>query len=189
MQRYLILLFLIVSGSAGLRAQTWVSITAPRGNFSFSFPAATTPLDTLGLLSYNYVLPTDSTICFQVHFMDSVPISANPDLQAMLDTSSTLNTGDTVGEVLNVYAQLFQQFTGGNIEGFTDTTYYSKIRGEDLTILHPDLSGDSTQYFAFTRYFYYNSKFLAFTLTGPQPKLSVLNGYKNQLFASIGISW
>ena len=176
--------------SCGLHAQSWVSISAPRGNFSFSFPAATTPLDTLGLLSYNYVLPTDTTICFQVHFMDSVPISGSPDLQAMLDSAQNLNTGDTIGEVLNVYAQLFQQFTSGTVEGFTDTTYQSRIRGEDLAILHPSLSaGDSTYYFAFTRYYYYNSKFLAFTLTGPQPKLSVLNGYKNQLFASIGINW
>jgi hypothetical protein len=180
----ILLLSMILSD---LHAQTWVSITPPRGNFSFSLPAFTAPLDTLSLLSYNYVLPTDSTISFQVHYMDGVPVAGNTDLQTYLGGAGS---ADTITQVLDVYGSLFQQFTSGTIEGFVDTTYQSRIRGETLTVLHPGLNGDSaTQYFAFTRYYYYNSKFVAFTLMGPQSEVAVLNGYKNQLFSSIALFW
>lgn len=195
MKKIILPVVFLLLGSAYLVAQpVWTSIGSSRGSFSFALPAYVTPLDTLNLLSYTYVPPTDSSICFQVHYMDQVPVSGNPDLQSYLGNTTTSSTApqstDTIATTLNVYAQLFQQFTSGTIEGFDSVSYQSRIRGEELTIRHPDPFGDTTvHYFAFTRYYYYNSRFVAFTVTGPEAELTTLYAYKNQFFSSIGINW
>ena len=83
---------------------------------------------------------------------------------------------------------MYQQTTAGTIEGFVTSDYQPcYIRGKELTIRHPNLSGDDGYYFVFTRYYYWNSKFLTFTITGPEAKLSQIYAYKNQLFDSITI--
>jgi hypothetical protein len=188
-----------------LVAQSWVTINSPRGNFSFSFPTSVPAYDTLSLLSYINILPGDSTISFQVNYIEGVYISGNDELQNYLSvkfginsagstgtssgTSSTTDcTVDSIEAVLTTYAQMYQVTTQGTIEGLVASDYTPcVIRGKELTIRHPNLTGDSGYYFAFTRYFYWGTKFLAFTVSGPEEKLVNIQSYKNQLFSSIVI--
>lgn len=187
----------------------WVTIYSTRGGFSFSFPQNTPAYDTLGLLVYADTLPGDNTISLQVNYISSVSISGNNELRKYLSSHFVMNSPsrilppddggggggggdpcfvDSIEAVLSTYAQMFQSATEGTIEGFVTNDYSPcYIRGKELTIRHPELSGNPGFYFAFTRYFYWNGKFLAFTVTGPEEKLYELNAYKNQLFSSIVI--
>jgi hypothetical protein len=187
----------------------WVTINSSRGGFSFLFPQPTAPYDTLGLLTYSTEIAGDSEVLFQVNFIDSVYISGNEDLNQYIKSRfgnrSTRNTTgrtgpetngqpgncyvDSIEAVLVTYAQTYQTTTQGTIEGFVSSDYFPcKIRGKELTISHPALSGDGdTEYFVFTRYFYWESKFLAFTVFGPKYKLGKLSSYKKLLFESINI--
>lgn len=184
----------------------WVTINSARGNFSFSFPQNVSGYDTLNLLTY-ITTPnnSDSTISFQVNFIDSVYISGNDELQNYLysrfgiNQSGRLPSGDppspppsdpcyvdSIQSILVTYAQMFQFTTQGTIEGFETSDYQPcYIRGKELAVRHPHLSGDGGYYFTFTRYFYWNNKFLAFTVTGPEERLSEIYSYKSQLFTSI----
>lgn len=189
------LLFFFCLIDTSLKAQAnWVTINSSRGNFRFSFPHDAQAKDTLGLLSYFDNLE-DSTVAFQVNLIDSVYISGNDELQNYLSTfrsSAQPNSDpcyvDSIEAVLVTYAQMYQQTTEGTIEGFVTSNYQPCfIRGKELTIRHPNLSGDGGYYFVFTRYYYWNSRFLAFTVTGPEEKLNQLYAYKNQLFDSITI--
>ena len=169
----------------------WTNISSSRGNFSFSFPQAASPYDTLGLLTYITTPIGDSTITFQVNFMDSVYMSGNDEILP-IDRSGSINPnkGDDpcYVDVLPTYANMYQITTEGTIEGFVTSDYSPcHIRGKELTIRHEELSGLGGYYFAFTRYFYWDQKFLAFTVTGPQKKLSEIYSYKNKLFSSISI--
>lgn len=189
----------------------WVTVRSSRGNFSFLFPQYTAPYDTLSLLTYSYVMDPDSTISFQVNFIDSVSITGNDELIQYLftrfdiDNSNKIPISDTgkggggggggggcyvdsIEAVLLTYAQMYQLTTEGSIEGFVASDYTPcYIRGKELTIRHPNMTGDAGYYFSFTRYFYWNSKFLAFTVAGPEEKLADLYSYKNALFNSIAI--
>jgi hypothetical protein len=184
-------------GKFQLIAQSnWTTINSTRGNFQFSFPQNVIPIDTLNLLSY-FTNMEDSTIVFQVNFIDSVYISGNDELQTYLADPARQSSAaqrtlsntcyvDSIETVLVTYAQMYQQTTEGTIEGFVTSDYQPcYIRGKELTIRHPNLSGDEGYNFVFTRYYYWNSKFLAFTVTGPEEKLSQLYAYKNQFFDSI----
>lgn len=194
-----LILYLLCLGSIKLEAQaSWMTVNSSRGNFRFSFPQDAQSNDTLGLLSY-FANGGDSTLALQVNFIDSVSISGNDEMQTYLSTTFGANgtaqqtlSGtspcyvDSIESVLVTYAQMYQQTTAGTIEGFTTTDYQPcYIRGKELTIRHPALSGEAGYYFVFTRYYYWNSRFLAFTVTGPEEKLSQLYAYKNQLFDSI----
>ena len=185
----------------------WVTIYSSRGGFSFSFPQSASPYDTLGLLTYSGGIQGDSDILFQVNFIDSVSISGNEELKQYLQSRFGMKDSNRVGSyrtkpqiekysclvdsieaVLVTYAQTYQLTTEGTIEGFVNSDFSPcYIRGKELTIRHPNLSGDAGYYFAFTRYFYWESKFLAFTVSGPEEKLANLYSYKNQLFNSINI--
>jgi len=199
--------------SLAIRAQgnwviNWVTIYSSRGGFSFSFPQSVSPYDTLGLLTYSGGIQGDSDILFQVNFIDSVSIGGNEELKQYLknrfgvkDPNRVASSGpkpqpnappgcyvDSIEAVLVTYAQTYQLTTEGTIEGFVNSDFSPcYIRGKELTIRHPNLSGDAGYYFAFTRYFYWESKFLAFTVSGPEEKLADLYSYKNQVFNSINI--
>jgi hypothetical protein len=185
----------------------WVTIYSSRGGFSFSFPQNNPSYDTLGLLTYSAGIPGDSNILFQVNFIDSVSISGNEELKQYLQSRFGVKDSnragsyrtqpqiekysclvDSIEAVLVTYAQTYQLTTEGTIEGFVNSDFSPcYIRGKELTIRHPNLSGDAGYYFAFTRYFYWESKFLAFTVSGPEEQLADLYSYKNQLFNSINI--
>jgi hypothetical protein len=182
--------------SAG-NSQQWVVINSSRGNFSFSFPQSTAPFDSLGLLSYVNTPYNDSVITFQVSFIDSVYISGNDEMQQIILSRTSqpprpskppLCYVDSIETILSTYAQMYQLTTQGTIEGFVTSDYTPcVIRGRELVIRHEELSGDGTYAFAFTRYFYWGQKFLSFTVTGPEARLSELYSYKNALFSSISI--
>jgi hypothetical protein len=189
-------------------SQNWVTQYSTRGGFSFSFPQQAPAYDTLGLLTYSMVLAGDTDILFQVSFIDSVCISGNDEIfQYMYDRfginkpASSLPTEpgflfskpppcfvDSIEAILVTYAQMYQLTTQGTMEGFVTSDFAPcVIRGKELTIRHPNLLGDPGYYFAFSRYFYWQSKFLSFTISGPEEKLANLYSYKNQLFSSINI--
>lgn len=197
-QLLLVMLAIMLAHLPGV-SQSWTTINSSRGNFSFSFPASASPYDTLSVLSYNYV--TSDTVAFQVNYIASAAVMGNADLNSYLEdvfgfsdpnsfVDSTATTQpcyiDSIEAVLVVYATMYQLSTNATIEGFMRSDYSTcNVRGKELTLRYPSPSGDSTYCFAFTRYFYWNSKFLAFTVSGPEAKLSELYAYKNSLFSSI----
>jgi hypothetical protein len=186
------ILFVMAFTAAFVQAhsQAWTPVTSPRGNFSFTLPTSSTPTDTLKLLSYSYIFPSDSTIYVEIHYMDSAAISASPDLQSLMDSTGTAPNSDTIALMLNLYANMYGKLTSGTVEGYDSVTYSSNIKGRELTIRRPDLlNSTSNYYFDFTRYYYYHGRFLSFTVSGPEAKLTNLYSYKNQLFGSIALSW
>lgn len=190
----------------------WATISSSRGNFSFQFPQGSFSLDTLGLLTYiNTPNSLDSSISFQVNFIDSVAITGNDELvnyfarkKARLTNPKRDVVGvdpieiepieedcyvDSIENILTTYAQMYAYTTSGTIEGFINSNFIDCfIRGKELTIKHPDLlNGTEENYFAFCRYFFWNGKFLVFTISGPESRIWELYSYKNQFFGSINI--
>ena len=187
---YLTVLLLFVG--TNLWAQ-WPVTYSSRGNFSFSMPSYPSTIDTLTLLAYMYTAGDSGNISYHVEFIDSASISGNEELQEFLSGSASAPAADpcyvdSIETMFNAYAQLFQYHTQGTIEGFERADYITcSIRGRELTVRHPNLNGDGSYYFTFTRYFYWNSKLLIFTITGPEADLAALYSYKNQFFNSIYI--
>lgn len=211
-----IAIFCVVANMAALNAQSnWTTINSSRGNFSFQFPQNSFTLDTLGLLSYINSANNDSTISLQVNFIDTVSISGNEEMQRYMSRRFGVNNRgaanndpqvteiemgddgggnpcgtDSIEAVLFTYAQMYSYTTNGSIEGFIASDYTPcVIRGKELTIKYLDLSGETeNNYFVFTRYFYWNGKFLTFIVSGPESKIWELYAYKNQIFNSIIIN-
>jgi hypothetical protein len=170
----------------------WPVTYSSRGNFSFSMPSYPYSYDTVRVLAYAYAPGDASNISYHVEFIDSAYVSGNEELQSLVSTYASVPSDscyvDSIETTLNAYAQLFQYNTKGTIEGFETSNYIPcVIRGRELTVRHPNLSGDAGYCFTFTRYYYYNSKFLIFTITGPESNLAALYAYKNQFFNSIYI--
>lgn len=193
MKRITLILSVLLLGLTFTSKAQWPVIYSPRGNFNFSMPSYPSTIDSLNLLAYMYTAGDSSNISYHVEFIDSAYISGNQELQEFQLDSITAPTGDpcyvdSIEKMFNAYAQLFQYETKGTIEGFERADYATcSIRGRELTVRHQNLSGDGGYYFTFTRYYYYNSKFLIFTITGPESNLAALYAYKNQFFNSIHI--
>jgi hypothetical protein len=170
----------------------WPVTYSSRGNFTFSMPSYPYSYDTVSVLAYVYTPGDASNISYHVEFVDSAYVSGNEELQSLVSTYASVPSDscyvDSIETALNAYAQLFQYHTQGTIEGFETSNYIPcVIRGRELTVRHPYLNGDPGYCFTFTRYYYYNSKFLIFTITGPESQLAALYAYKNQFFNSITI--
>ncbi|MBY0477430.1 MAG: hypothetical protein K2Q24_07265 [Chitinophagaceae bacterium] len=192
-----LMLLLIMSYSFG--QTNWITTNSTRGNFNFLFPSQQSSKDTLGLVSYFSYLH-DSTVSFQVNFIDSTAVYGNDEFQLFLSNrsqtspNSSLSMGDpcyvdSIDIVFTQYAQMNQYFTQGTIEGYEPSDYSPcYIRGRQLVIRHPNQAGNVEGfYYSFTRYFYWNSKFLCFTVSGPEELLWDLHSYKDQIFNSIQI--
>jgi hypothetical protein len=182
---------------------SWNTVYSPRGNFNFTFPAQHIQKDTLGLVSFIAVL-SDSTISLQVNFIDSTAVYGNDEMQMFFSRRSNPATRnefedpifdpescyvDSIEIVLNNYAQMSQYLTQGSLEGYEPSDYFPcYIRGRELVIRHQNQSGNGEgYYYTFSRYFYWNSKFLCLSVSGPEELIWELYNYKNSLFNYIQI--
>lgn len=192
MKRTTIILSVLLLGITFNSFAQWPTTYSSRGNFNFSMPSYPYSYDTVSVLAYVYTSGDTSNISYHVEFIDSAYVSGNEELQSLVSAYASVPSDscyvDSIETALNAYAQLFQYQTKGTIEGFESSNYIPcVVRGRELTVRHPNLNGDAGYCYTFTRYYYYNSKFLIFTITGPESKLAALYAYKNQFFNSIYI--
>jgi len=185
---------LLLIATSSYAQPSWPIMNSARGNFAFGMPSVTYAVDTLNLLSYVCSPDDGSNIAFHVEYIDSASISGNEELEQLLGSRASVAFAsdpcyvDSIAKMLDMYAEIFQSTTQGTIEGYEHSDYTPcSIRGRELTVRHQNLSGDGDYYFTFTRYFYYNSKLLIFTISGPESNLPALYAYKNQFFSSIYI--
>ncbi|MFL5744183.1 MAG: hypothetical protein ACJ751_05925 [Niastella sp.] len=185
---------LLLIATSSYAQPSWNVTNSTRGNFAFGMPGTPNGMDTLNLLSYMYAANDSSNISYHVEFIDSASISGNQELEELFGSRASVAFAsdpcyvDSIAKMLDMYAEVFQSTTQGTIEGYEQSDYIAcSIRGRALTIRHQNLSGDGDYYFTFTRYFYWNSKLLIFTITGPESNLPALYAYKNQFFSSIYI--
>ena len=156
--KIIIAALLLLSNTAGYTQQMWNSMTSSRGNFGFNFPFEYWTKDTLGLLTYTAVIH-DSTVTINVNFIDSTAVYGNDELQMFFSRKANIPLReefeeedpfdppscyvDSIEVVLYNYAQMNLYFTQGTMEGYEPSDYFPcYIRGRELVIRHPNLSGN-----------------------------------------------
>lgn len=200
--RLILATLLLLTTTAGNSQQMWNSMFSSRGNFGFNFPFDYWTKDTLGPLTYTAILH-DSTVTINVNFIDSTAVYGNDELQMFFSRKGNIPLReefevdpsdppscyvDSIEVVLYNYAQMSLYFTQGTLEGYEPSDYSPcYIRGRELVIRHPNSSGNGAggYYYTFTRYFYWNSKFLCFTVSGPENLIWDLYDYKSNLFYDV----
>ena len=157
----------------------WSNISSNRGSFNFHMPvaSATFQKDTLGVLFYHNEI--DTILGLQTHYIDGVSTVTTDSVWQVLLAQ---NNSDT----LRAFAGLCIIFTNGQLSSIQDLNPTAlNPKGVEFSITMPEQ--ESVSEVMFTRIYYHNGRFFAFTANGVQSDINRLNNYKNNLFNSISI--
>lgn len=176
-------LFLLITGIQAWATNDWFTILANRGNFSFRLPSLDYfKKDTLRSLMY-MTSSSDSAIGIQIHYIDSVDLSGNTELQQYIS-----NNSESENPVLDAFAKMTLFLTQGELTSYQHISAGSNGTIPGIEIGVRQTAEDSTVTFSFLRIYYYNKKCYTFCILSDQSKLSDLLAYREQFFNSVVIN-
>ena len=175
----LLLTLLLLAATEYANGQSWTTVNSTRGNFSFQLPNNNyTSKDSLNVLFYNYQVDTVLTIV--THYIDNAYMVQN-------DSLFTVLLNQNYGDSLRAVGGLMLLLTNGQLQSIQDinpTSYNPK--GIEIGFNYvADQTGDGL---LFSRIFYKNGKFTAFTISSIGSDSVRLGVYKTTFFNSIDFS-
>lgn len=171
----LFLLLLIIVCSKNTIAQDWIEHHNENCNVAFSLPTDALIIDSLHTTMYSSEV--DSFLSVQVHLFDSAYLNAD---EALLSAALEENEGDT----LRAIAQLFLYATNSELLSLEEVANNMGDPGLEIGLDYLTLQSDFPT-LTFIRYFLFNHKFIAFSITGSEDDVPRLMSYKDLFFDSI----
>jgi hypothetical protein len=165
--------------SESSRAQSWTSVSSARGNFSFQLPSSSyTQKDTLNTLFYDFKV--DTLLGLDVHHMSNVQMIQN-------DSLFTIYLNQNSGDTLRAVGSLMLTLTNGQLVSIQNISPTSNNpKGLEIGIqLAGETSGNNLM---FSRIYYSNGKFTAFTTLSLSSDAIRLGIYKTAFFNSISFA-
>ena len=177
--KHVILTLLLLAITEYAHAQSWTTVNATRGNFAFQLPNSNyTSKDSLDMLLYNY--PVDTVLTLVTHYIENAYMVQN-------DSLFTILLNQNSGDSLRAIGSLMLLIANGqlvSIQDITPTTYNPK--GIEIGFNYvADQTGDGL---LFSRIFYKNGKFTAFTISSIGSDANRLGLYKTTFFNSINFA-
>lgn len=174
--KLLLLTLLLLVVTEHIKAQSWTTISATRGNFQFKFPSNTYSItDTLNTLFYTYEV--DSLISVQVHYLGIANINTT---DSVWTTLLSQNNGDTLRAMVG-YMLVLTNGQIASIQNIVPTPYNPK--GIDFSIVAPSEKVESQ--IIHSRLYYQGGRFYAFTVVSVESDVIRLGTYKTTFFNSI----
>ena len=157
-----------------LNAQTWTTVNASRGNFSFQILNTFAKFDTLSTLLYS---ANQDSLGIQVHFIDSASVINN-------DANFTSLISENQGDTLRAIAAFMISLTNGQLVSIQNLGAVGTMpKGLEVGIKFKAELPDNI--IMFSRIYRRYNRFYAFTATSIEPDLTRLGNYKNTFFNSI----
>lgn len=144
----------------------WPQITSPRGGFVFKMPSQP-QYHFDGAHTSLYHLQVDSTLIMEIHYTDSARIDYN------------------MGDPYTLFAQSMVYTTNGELESIEDIVANSGRQGKEIGISY--FTEEGVHQFLFTRLFFWDDRFLSFTIVANEASLLNLLSIKTIYFNSIAI--
>jgi hypothetical protein len=177
--KFLFFFFALLFFSENSQAQSWTYVSSPRGNFSFQFPTLNyIQKDTLDLLFYDNQV--DSLLGLEVQYLSNAQMIQN-------DSLFTIYLNQNNGDTLRAVGSFMLSLTNGqlvSIQNIAPTN--NNPKGLEIGI---EYEGETTgNNLMFTRIYYSNNRFTAFSTTSKSSDAVRLGIYKTSFFNSISFA-
>lgn len=175
--KIIIFFLLITIFFRGYTQQSRWQLNTMETNIEFSFPVTSWSIDTLGMTVY--ACEVDSLLALQVHYLRNASFNSNdPFFQQAL----SLENQDT----LRAVARLLLLGTN-SIASEVMSIQNRNINGLQLAVNYQSLATNQP-FYSFIRYFLFNNKFIAFTVTCAESDLQRALSYRDIFFNSINLN-